>query len=1235
MLIVLQIVRPLSSQRGPTYFYRRYNVMEAGSTYMVQTKFFIFPTYEPGRYNVSVHTDYRNQVFELTSDGNNMRWAITTIQERLPDLDVSSFSYSIEPTDMGNRLNYSYVVRNIGTGDTIGAPWRDELSIVYFSPPGQSRLLQRQIQGTELQAGHEYRVQHVLFIPSDIYGALYLNLELDARNEIVEENENNNAQRSTSLNVVPLFPDLRALSFRITSDTRLIIGGEYIELEWTVINQGEHVIPFTTWYDSISLSSSPDIDSAIKLTDVFVRTALNLTTTYQQRWNVTLPVVLDYSVSYYIILQVNSRGQINENGRVENNVLMVPIQITPPPSPDLQVESMSFNFFSSSRILTIRWTVRNVGNTMTTVRNWRDQILLSSFASFTVSRHNIVLGYMEQSLRLQADQSYTHQDSYIVPSTVAGDFFVYVMSDISNSVMEIDGEDNNVRRSDNVISISLQPRATFDISTNLDSLPQALSSGQNVLIRYTVTNNGQAAVRASSWVDGIYLSSTSNPSRSFLINDGLLIGQNINTVQLIEGQSYSIEYNVTIPYEVIGQQFLTILVDMNDVLNIQAVGTLETMIFIQQGPLPDITVKNVSSNMTLTSGQPAVIEYLVMNIGESSATGLWYEAVFFSQDSILDPFDTRLKTLINPSPRILRSNESYTQVTEVFIPYDLPTSYYYIIVEVNTRNDLFEVEVENNDAYVVVSITEAVSTDLAVVDVQVSPNTVIYGDQLTYSWRLRNNGSIQARGYKCDSVYLSEDDRWDISDYELDEPRCSSVTVDPYNNDNTNDIQYSQLNVAPFIAQQNYFGIVRTRSNIRDPNIENNIGSTINQIELNAPSLILGQPTNIGLVPNDVKVFRIEGLADEETLIASLSTEQEYVYHDLYLRHGQTPTGAVHDAFSQFSLSSFQRTVVRHTRSGDYYLRIESFTNSRVQGMYNVEVLVKVAQFEILDIAPVSAAPLGNVTIKISGTVLSYYSSAYLVSIRSTMVYEAQKVYWFNSESVYATFDISGMETGNFSVRLMDANEGTYVQLNNSFSIVNGISGQLSLVFQRPRALRAGEIGDFVIGIQNVGNTDLLSPYLVLASSDNVLFSLVDDSDPIDFSSQIDFIGLSLEGPGGILPPGAVTQVNFRISQQVANPQRAGVHVRIQDNGSAPHAYVNSKSALKPADIPSDVWDTIWNNFLKSVGTTQQSLQERLSEIASQLSLVGKRTYSVNRMVHYQLEVAYGLLSGTSVCNIH
>lgn len=1187
------------------------------------------PTLSSGTYDLSVHTDYRNQVFELDLDNNNMRRVLITIQQRSPDLSVSNFTYEIEPTVRGNVLRCSYVIENIGTGLTIGAPWFDRLSITPYSQGTSGGVILRDTRRlSELPVGQNYSENLVLSLLPRVFGNMYLRLMVDARSQIVEENKMNNLIISPAY-MAPLYPDLAVQNLSIV-DSSSIVGGQSVSLEWSVINNGEVIIESPQWYDSIFLNSTQSMD---KLADIVTSNGNMLAPqmTYHQRSTITLPLILDYSLTYNILLQVNSRGHFSENHRLANNAARITAVISPPPSPDLQVTRLSYVYFPPSRVLTAQWTIHNVGNSMRSVMSWTDQVFLSPPQTFFNPAAGIILGGTVQSLRLQADQVYTLKGSFFVPSSIFGEFYLYVVTDISSTVMEIDGEDNNVLRSNTTLTVALVPTVTLSVSLNTNILPASFSTGQTIVLEYSVMNSGEVALGATSWVDGVYLSSVANPSRSYLLNNAFLLMQTVNSMQLDQNGTYTIMLNITLPYQITGQQFLAVLLDMNDVLNIRTTGTFGTIISIERGPLPDLTVNAISRDLNITSGQPTVINYTVRNEGEGEATGRWYEALILSQDAEIDPFDTRLSTVSNPQLGLLRVNESYNQSVEVFIPYDLPTSFYYIFIIVDTRNDLYEEQADNNEDHFIVFITETVSTDLSILDVRVSPARVTYRNMLNFGWRLRNNGSLQARGYKCDSIYLSEDDMWDISDHELGVPQCGPITLDAFNNNMRNDRTYSRPATAPFITQREYYGVVRTRTNIRDPNLSNNIGSSSSLIEINAPSITLDRLTTIMLDPNDIQVFQIQGIPGDETLQATLRTEESHFQHDLFLRYKQPPTGAEHDAFSQFPRSFNQRVVVRHSKSGTYYLRVESLTNRGATSRYAVEILVKIARFEILSIRPVAAAPLGNVTIKLSGTVLSYFSSASLVSLSGDITYHSSKVYWFTSESIYATFDLSGAGHGNYSVRLINEKSGSIAQLNNSFTITAGIPGQLAVNIQSPRRLRQGETGDIVVHIQNFGNTDLLTPYLVLVSRDQIHFRLLDDFGPIGFSKQIDFLGLPLEGPGGILPPGTSTQIVFRAAQIDPRANRARFGIKTGSNGSAPHAFLGKKFSLRPDFIYSnEIWDTIWDNFIRSIGTTQLSFQQRLSEIAIEFSLAGKRAYSVQELVRYQLQVAYGLLSGKS-----
>ena len=140
----------------------------------------------------------------------------------------------------------------------------------------------------------------------------------------------------------------------------------------------------------------------------------------------------------------------------------------------------------------------------------------------------------------------------------------------------------------------------------------------------------------------------------------------------------------------------------------------------------------------------------------------------------------------------------------------------------------------------------------------------------------------------------------------------------------------------------------------------------------------------------------------------------------------------------------------------------------------------------------------------------------------------------------------------------------------------------------------------------------------------------LDGSISADYVTELNFLPLPTKGPGGILPPGASSQIYFDVIPRAGFEGRDTVRFsRIQDTqNSEPHAYLEQKSELKPPDVPENVWEFIWQNFLNSVGETWGSLHERVSKIVTELSLVQKKVFSIDEIISYQLQVANGFLTG-------
>ena len=500
---------------------------------------------------------------------------------------------------------------------------------------------------------------------------------------------------------------------------------------------------------------------------------------------------------------------------------------------------------------------------------------------------------------------------------------------------------------------------------------------------------------------------------------------------------------------------------------------------------------------------------------------------------------------------------------------------------------------------------------------------------MTLQWRIWNNGSLTARGYKCDTAYLSEDNEWDITDHQLGQSECSFIAIPSESGSSMQQRgqSYSAIRSTPFVAQENYSCIVRTRTNIRDPNLLNNIGASITAVRVNAPTLILGVQTNLTATPGSDLVYKIENVPSERTLIASLTTIESSRFHDLYLRHRNPPTGSMHDAFSMHTLSHNQTAVVQSTKPGTYYIRIESFGQSKEP--YQIQVEVKLAVFEITNIDPLFVAPLGNVTLRISGTLISSEVEATLVNENASVIIIAHSLYWFSSIEVYATFDIESISTGIYTVQLTHTKTNQQALLKNKLSIFSGIPGQISTRIDAPRNLLRGESTIVTLFVENIGNTDVLTPIMFIRSNQQVQLSITDSSGQTgnNYASELIFLPVPLHGPSGIIRPGVTTKTLFHV---LPNSFRASFSVALsvsfldENQKDFAHSYIQRKQYFRPQEIPNDSWDIIWNNFLSSVGKTWHTMMQRFSSVANELSIGNKRVESVDELVDFQLRIAQG-----------
>lgn len=494
---------------------------------------------------------------------------------------------------------------------------------------------------------------------------------------------------------------------------------------------------------------------------------------------------------------------------------------------------------------------------------------------------------------------------------------------------------------------------------------------------------------------------------------------------------------------------------------------------------------------------------------------------------------------------------------------------------------------------------------------------------VAFQWKVRNNGAALASGYECDTLYLSRDAVWDAYDYAIGTPPCRNIAIQPYQNNAANDQTFSYTYTVPFISEGSYVGIVRIQTNIRDGNLQNNIGYAINQLQVVSQTQFLNTPTVHPLITGTQILYKITNVPVKNTLIANLVIIGSSAYHNVYLNYRSPPTTSIYDGYSRVLLSSQQKAVVTNTKGGDYFISVQSFGS--IIETYSITFVVQIANFEIFQISPSLGTPYGKTTIRFFGTQFSNYIAA---SIYSNTFGEmnAINIYWYSSVELYATFDLSTVAPGLYSMRLTNTITRNIAQLNDCFRVTVGIPGQVSVQASVIQTSRNTQTATMTIHASNTGGTDMITPLVLIKGPSNSVVQLMGGSMSTGSSSTLGVFLQPRSGPAGFVSPGVSVDLQFSVLPPISGADAIQI-IQIQ-NSIEPHPYIVQKQMLQPVAIPSTVWDLIWNNFVLSLGDTWSTLYRRASEIATMLSLVLRQEYVLDTIVNYQLQVSHGLLTG-------
>ncbi|MBQ8761172.1 MAG: right-handed parallel beta-helix repeat-containing protein [Bacteroidales bacterium] len=380
----------------------------------------------------------------------------------LSDLHITAMDCSYAQT--GQPMTVEWTVRNDGHGPTpIGETWYDYIVLSYpidwtsesFNQvPYESFIMERVENLTALNVGESYTNSATIFVPDDMYGAVFLfvlsnwnpgtelgldfaqyggvfpnpytpNLYGDGKPYGFMSGKNEKAGHASFEEIngvdaffykaievdIPPIPDLIANNVIPPYEH---FAGDSITISWQLVNQGGAAFEDIPVTDNVYMSTENVFDSNAKMIGSF-RDTISLGR------DETLTRVATFATNekdldtYYFFVETDTRNQVYESLFENNNISPAseyPTVFMPIPPADLTIENivLSLDTLSPNERFNISYTVKNIGykntndNSQWSVdtcgnlpptygKPWRDVVYISTEPEFNKSNAKQLTSY--------------------------------------------------------------------------------------------------------------------------------------------------------------------------------------------------------------------------------------------------------------------------------------------------------------------------------------------------------------------------------------------------------------------------------------------------------------------------------------------------------------------------------------------------------------------------------------------------------------------------------------------------------------------------------------------------------------------------------------------------------------------------------------------------------------------------------------------------------------------------
>ena len=909
-------------------------------------------------------------------------------------------------------------------------------------PQGISAVQYSQNTGHVLNPGATFAGQYSFNIPSDLLpGTYYLYVATNADSAIFEQPYSLKWKRSAP--IVVNRPDLMVSAVTLPATAT---GGQELTISYTITNNGPGSVFGSARKDEVYVSTSPAFNaSAQKIAELSFNESIAAGASVTRSLNYTFGV--EPAGVRYIYVKINTDSAAVRETNYGNNQGSASVNYSPGVAADLIVSQITvpdsgFAVYG----LPISYHVTNNGSG-TTYGHWIDSLFISCEATFNRST-SIFIGQKAQSRSIAGGSFYA--DSMLVniaPTYLIGNCFTGG-EDVPDVYFHVKANANLGTYETSINNNTGGSVARKLINPNVDhivtgvTMPDVITSGRIFSGAWNIKNIGYNPGQSyySSWIENWHLvPDSANPDAGLRI-----YGYPENNV-LGRNQSFTYQRQITLPAVPAGEYYVRITTNGTNQIKAERNLTNNSQflrgtdgrakkILVNEPVEADLTGSMGAYSPVINAGQYLSVPLTVTNNGPANTSaGSFTSFLWLSTDFLAgNAGDIIISHPITSG--VLTPGQSFTSTISALIPINILPGNYILIFDINAQKMVYETSLGNNRIFGYLTVNTPPLNDLIVSNVQ-SADTALLGYPFPTKWKVQNLSPSNTAGNGTDGIYLSTDESTDSA--VLQGTWHHSFFIPALGIDS-----FTNTPVIQGVTEGDYNLLVRTDilNNFNDPNRNNNTGKRLQKVYVGVKKLVLNQveSNNLGSGILYYKLIVPDSL-EGATLLFTLKTPDSLgAVNQVFAGHQFIPSAAKFDYGFETPNAGNQTMMMPSVKAGAYYIVVRTTTPNRpVQA---ITLKAEVLPFAIVRVDAGSGGNSGNVTIRITG---SLYTPDMVARLKGPATITASRIYFTNSNQVFATFNLRGAPVGLYDVELFKPANSTAALLENGFRVENTNNGGL------------------------------------------------------------------------------------------------------------------------------------------------------------------------------------------------